>query len=94
VLYGLAIWRRTGQQQDYIGINHLRTNKLVLAPFNLDLALEVLKTKLQTIRGIDHKVYIKQDPFGYGSMCVTDSAKGPRYCPFYSTCHPDLVDNS
>lgn len=91
LLYGWAIWRLTGEVPDLIGINHLRTNKLVLAKFNLDLALEVLKAKLQTIRGIDNKVHIKQDPYGYGSMCITQSSKGEKYCPYFHLCHKDLV---
>lgn len=91
LLYGWAIWRVTGTAPEYIGINHLRTNKLVLAPFSMEMALEALKSKLQTINGVNHNVFIKQDPYGYGSMCITDSAKGPRYCPYFDMCHPDLA---
>ena len=91
LLYGWAVWRLTGEKPDYIGINHLRSNKLVMAHFDLDLALEVLKTKLHTINGIDNKVFIKQDPFGYGNKCQTETAKGIRYCPFFSTCHKNLM---
>jgi hypothetical protein len=93
LMYGWAVWRLTGEVPDFIGVNHLRTNKLVLAKFNLDLAIDVVKNKMGTIKGINAKVFIKQDPNGYGSMCITQSSKGPTYCPYFSLCHKDLLPN-
>lgn len=90
LLYGWAVHKLSGEKPDLIGINHIKSGKLVLANYDHDYAQEVVNTKLEIIKAIENKVFIKRDPFAYNSPCIKKLSTGTRYCPYIKNCHPWL----
>lgn len=90
LLYGWAIKQITGIQVDYIGINHLRTNQLILAPYDNNLGQQAVDNRIPILKAIKHDIFIKQDPLAFGSPCMRQGKSGLEYCAFASTCHPWL----
>lgn len=90
LLYGWAVTTLSGEKPDFIGINHIKTGKLVMAPYDHDYAQQVVDSKIDVVKAIEAKAFIKRDPYAYGSPCVKKLATGTRYCPYIDLCHPWL----
>jgi hypothetical protein len=93
LIYGYVIYYATGEVPHQIGINHLRSGKLVLADFNLAKAEKAVARLLTLQAAIEAKVFLTQDPYGYGARCVTESFrsdKPPTLCPGLRYCHPEV----
>jgi hypothetical protein len=90
--YGFAIYHLTGEMPHKIGINHLRSSKLVLADFDIKKAEEVLERWLAIQNAAKNKIYIKQNPYAFNSRCITMDFKTKKnsFCPGFKHCHPDL----
>lgn len=91
--YGFAVYHLTGELPHAIGINHLRSNKLVIAKFDLARA-EIAVERLASIqKGIEIKVFIKRDPDGWDSPCVRKATRADRdviLCPGLKFCHESV----
>lgn len=86
LLYAWAHHQLWGIWPQYIGINHLRSNKLVTAPFKEELVAGALERHKQALRGISAEVFIQQSPTSFGSNCYNDYSK--EACPYLYHCHP------
>jgi hypothetical protein len=87
-LYAYACKQIFGEYPAFVGINHLRSNRLVLAPFDERLMHLALGRLTATIGGIRSKVFIPQSPTSYNTPCYSDYTGA---CPYLGHCHPGFA---
>lgn len=86
------LWKQlTGAWPTHLFINNLRFGTVTLAPFNPEIAEAVIARRMQVdAASKDKKNYIKRDPFGWNSPCLTMSRDGKgidEYCAHFTKCH-------
>lgn len=87
ILYGWALHAIWGVYPDYIGINHLRSNSLIIANFDASLVPGALRRALAKIKGIRAEVFVPQNPTDYGNACFNQYST-ENSCEYLSFCHP------
>ena len=90
ILYAWAYWIYTGEWPTHLAINHLRSGKLITAPFNQSLVEAAVQRKIAATRGIDAGIYIPRAPGDFGSPCVNDF-DSERNCGYLKICHPQYA---
>jgi ATP-dependent exoDNAse (exonuclease V) beta subunit len=93
LLYAWAYNELYGVKPDYIGINHLKSGKVVLAPLNWSLVEDTLNRFECSIIAARNGTYLKKSPTEYQSPCLGGSkniSEVTRTCPYLDVCHPDL----
>lgn len=88
LIYAWAHFMLWGVWPQYIGINSLRDNKLITAPFKPELVEGALARHTQALKGIEAEIFIQQSPTSFGSNCYNDYSK--EKCAYLNTCHPDF----
>lgn len=92
--YAWAWWSLTGEWPTHIGINHLRSRKAVFAEVDPTAAQNAIARLEALIVAQQAGVYLKKDPFGYNSPCLTMSGGLPtKMCPHLKSCHPLVFKN-
>jgi len=84
LLYGWIYESLTGQRPDQIAIGFLRSNDLVLAEYDADLAEETMARRHRFIDGINKDVFPMASPVQFNSPCHN----GKMVCPYLERCHP------
>lgn len=95
LVYGFMVTLLGGEQPAYVGMNHLRSGKLVLAEFSMAKAEVAVERLLSIVSGIEKKVFVRQNPDGYHSRCVVKpfrEGEPPRLCPGLPHCHPEVAE--
>lgn len=90
LLYAYAHFSLYGRWPDFIGINSVLHNKLIIMPFDQKLVPAALERAMQAINGIDKEVWIQQAPTAYSSNCY-NSFNSEMTCEFIHDCHPDFA---
>jgi hypothetical protein len=93
MLYAWAYNELYGVKPQYIGINHLRSGKLVLAPVNWELVADTLNRFESSIVAARNGTYLKKSPTEYQSPCIggaKNMSEVTSICPYLDVCHPDL----
>jgi hypothetical protein len=94
LVYGLLVAVLFGEMPAFIGINHLRSGKLVLAPFDMAKAELAMERFLSIVSAIDAGVFIKQHPDAYVTACVKKGRKEGEVilCSGLKGCHPEVYE--
>ena len=87
LLYAWMHLLMTGDLVDLIAIHHVRTGRLVAAPFDMTRAEQVVQRHEHAVRGIQSGIFIAQNPVNYIQNCYNNGIT----CPFLGYCHPDFV---
>jgi hypothetical protein len=94
-LYAFVIELIYGERAKKLGINHLRSNRLVLADYDPATGKAALERLLSLVREIDLKVYTKRDPFAYSNPCIKADNRDKNkqvFCPGLKHCHPGVYN--
>jgi hypothetical protein len=93
LLYAYAYEKLTRERPYYIGINHIRSGKTILAPVNWSLVEDAVQRFEGTITAAKAGVHFKRSPTEYQSPC-TGGAKSladtQRVCKYLDICHGEL----
>lgn len=92
LVYGFIVYHLSGEMPAAIGINHLRSGRLVLAPFSLERAELAIERLCGNRRGAELSVFVKQDPYGWGSKCIQEKKDNVELCPGLKYCFPDVYE--
>lgn len=84
LLYGWIYERLTGTRPDLIAIGFLRSNDLVMAEYDAELAEETIGRRHRLIDGINKDVFPMASPVAFNSPCHN----GKMVCPYLERCHP------
>ncbi len=93
-IYGLMVMTQYGQKPDRIGINWLKQHKLVLAPFDVEVAEASMELFLSRVSNIEKGAFQKQHIDGFHSKCVRkseDPRRATRICPGLVFCWPSVA---
>ena len=91
LLYHFMMWVMTGEWAE-IGMNHLRSNRLVLTKVELEDVEAAVARLAEAYRGIEFEVYTRKSAEAYNSPCMKiEDGKDPRFCPGFALCHPKLA---
>lgn len=96
LVYGFMITLLGGEKPAYVGMNHLRSGRLILAEFSMEKAELAMERLLSIVAGIEKRVFVRQNPDGYHSRCVVKpfrDGEPPRLCPGLPHCHPEVADH-
>lgn len=93
LVYGFIVYHLSGEMPSAIGINHLRSGRLILAPFSLEKAELAIERLCGNRRGAELNVFVKQDPYGWGSKCIQDKKDSVDFCPGLKYCFPDVYES-
>ncbi len=83
--YGWAYGEVFEMFPDYLAIGHVPSKTIIMAPFDLGLAIEAVERKEAAIKGIKAEVFIKRSPTDYNSPCYNEFRD--YVCPFIAICH-------
>lgn len=93
LVYAFAVELLFGEQVYAIGMNHLRSNRLVLAPYDRKKGEAAMERLLSVVKGIEAQVFIKQNAEGYNTKCIQKGFRDtdpPKLCPGLQLCHPEI----
>lgn len=96
LVYGFMVTLLGGEMPAYVGMNHLRSGKLVLAEFSMAKAEIAMERLLSIVAGIEKRVFVRQNPDGYHSRCVVKPFREgdpPRLCAGLPFCHPEVAQH-
>lgn len=88
-LYTVLYEKLTGEQIDYIGINAIRDNELILTPVDATIRQEIFHSFIQSILSTKSEVYLKFFPDSPYSPCLNMFNKE---CPYLAECHPKYAE--
>lgn len=94
LLYGFIIYHLSGELPAYIGINHLRSGRLILSEFSLEKAELAVERLAKIKRAVELDVFIKQDPDAYGSKCCIKKKDEVEFCQGLKYCHPEFYKHA
>jgi PD-(D/E)XK nuclease superfamily len=98
-IYAYLYYEQTGKMPDFLGINHLPSNCLVLARVNLDVVYqnykhwESVKARIASDRAKDN--FVRRLPTEYNSPCAKRDWKSGELssvCPYITNCWPKYSD--
>ena len=75
----------TGETVDFIGINHIRSNTLIMVPVDRDIHEECISSLFSTHKYIKYNLYKKHTPDSNYSPCLSSFG---NVCPFLKYCWP------
>lgn len=87
------LWKQlTGSWPTHLFINNLRFGTTTLAEFSPEIAEAVIeRTRQVVIAAANPQNYIRKDPFGYNSPCMTfKDGVVKDSCPHFQKCHPEV----
>ena len=90
LVYGWALYKKYGIQPHRIALNYVRFDRLVDAPFRMDLAEEAIARQEAAVRAVQAGIFIKQNPTSFNQECHNKFLK--RTCAYLSHCHPEYAD--
>ena len=93
LLYAYAYEKLFGEKPYYVGINHVRSKKTILAPINWDIVNDAVARLEATITAAKAGVPFKRSPTEYNSPCTGGAkqiAEYTRPCKYLDICHPEL----
>lgn len=85
LVYAWAHFEVWGDWPDFIGINSVLNNRLVLVPLDPDMAWRAVRRQMQAIQGINAGVFIQQAPGTYGAHCYNKYQNS--ICEYAHQCH-------
>lgn len=91
ILYGWALHQLWGRYPDYIGINHLRSNSLVVAKYDPALIEGALNRALGKMRGVLGELFYQANPTDYNNPCYSEYSP-ENACPYLFHCHPRFFE--
>lgn len=91
-LYGLMIEEVFGETPYALAMNHLKSGKLILAPYSREKAEKAIERLLLVEKATRDRVFIGKDPDAYGTRCVEKGQKAGEYrlCYALQYCHPEV----
>ncbi|MGG6281746.1 PD-(D/E)XK nuclease family protein [Leptolyngbya sp. AN03gr2] len=95
-LYVGLYYELTGRAAEYIAINHLATNSLVLAKVDLAIVGEQMKIFHQLQDAINQSAFVRQFPTGFNSPCLDRDYKTGNVkslCPYLDRCWPFFLED-
>jgi len=95
-LYAWLLYTATGRYPELIGINHLRSQTLVMASTDPAVTRDVVAHLVDVQKSIETGVFPRRPPTSYNSPCLRRDYRTrevKELCPYLAHCWPEYTDS-